>query len=520
MKVKSSRGIAVACCTASLVSASKAALSQKLRIRNMGLAALYCTLLLFSGAPAWADPCNAPTVGTPAGSFTSDPTGSCGFVITITGGSGSLAATILPGSSGPYDGAEDQLVGIQNTSTATVGAIVLKAPATTPSSPFTDNLFKFEGDGPCSFNPTTDCFPNPPITGYTSTGYEGPDNTFIGISSDFTTGKVLFTTPLIPGATTWFALENTPVSVVAIGENKALTAGVEATFPFGTGGVDDYKIKPLNSVSGDSMTITPIPVPSGSFSASNFPNLRCIAYKDFSSVGNPVCVEIERDCSGSGCAGLLYTAQLDFNIDGNSLPNGIGGPSFLGQHGVACPTSGFDLNILVTYIGAVVDPLKGGGSGGGSCWVAAFDPDATPIATNAIFSPFVGFQSPVSDTDLNLVKPGQSVALIWQLFSSPGVPLVENLHVCGSATGSGCDSIKPWVFIGTIKTTCMADSTPNLDTETTQPAGSSNLQNFQNGTYQYNLKTVKSPSSTGCFDAVLIFDSGLTVFPANFKFKP
>jgi len=126
----------------------------------------------------------------------------------------------------------------------------------------------------------------------------------------------------------------------------------------------------------------------------------------------------------------------------------------------------------------------------------------------------------VSDTDLNLVKPGQSVALIWQLFSSPGVPLVENLHVCGSATGSGCDSIKPWVFIGTIKTTCMADSTPNLDTETTQPAGSSNLQNFQNGTYQYNLKTVKSPSSTGCFDAVLIFDSGLTVFPANFKFKP
>ena len=115
MKVKSSRGIAVACCTASLVSASKAALSQKLRIRNMGLAALYCTLLLFSGAPAWADPCNAPTVGTPAGSFTSDPTGSCGFVITITGGSGSLAATILPGSSGPYDGAEDQLVGIQNT---------------------------------------------------------------------------------------------------------------------------------------------------------------------------------------------------------------------------------------------------------------------------------------------------------------------------------------------------------------------------------------------------------------------
>src|SRR5439155_17577849 len=179
-------------------------------------------------------------------------------------------SSILPGSSGPFGSVsgEDQLVGIQNTSTATVGAIVLKAPATTPSSPFTDNLFKFEGDGPCSFNPTG-CFPNPPITGYTSTGYEGPDNTFVGISPDFTTGKVLFTTPLAPGATTWFALENTPMSVVAIGENKTLTAGSPTTFKFGSSGDDDYVITPLNSASGDSMTITPIPVSPGSFSPTN-----------------------------------------------------------------------------------------------------------------------------------------------------------------------------------------------------------------------------------------------------------
>jgi hypothetical protein len=73
------------------------------------------------------------------------------------------------------------------------------------------------------------------------------------------------------------------------------------------------------------------------------------------------------------------------------------------------------------------------------------------------------------------------------------------------------------VFFGTIKTACMNDPTPNDDTLDTIAAGSSALQNFGNGTYQYNLKTQKPAS--GCFDAVLIFDSGLTLFPANFKYK-
>src|SRR6185369_10224952 len=115
---------------------------------------------------------------------------------------------------------------------------------------------------------------------------------------------------------------------------------------------------------------------------------------------------------------------------GISPLTGIGGPAFLGQHGVACPTNGFDLNITVTYVGAVIDPLKGSSGGGGSCFVAAFDPAAAPIATGSTFSPFVGFLSPVSDSDLNLIKAGQGVPLIWQLFSSPGVPLIENLNFC------------------------------------------------------------------------------------------
>jgi len=53
--------------------------------------------------------------------------------------------------------------------------------------------------------------------------------------------------------------------------------------------------------------------------------------------------------------------------------------------------------------------------------VTAFDPNAGAISTGTTFSFFEGFQSPVSDADLNLVKAGQSVALKWKLFCSPGV---------------------------------------------------------------------------------------------------
>src|SRR5208282_4490860 len=161
-------------------------------------------------------------------------------------------------------------------------------------------------------------------------GYEGPDNTFVGISPDTTTGKVLFTTPLpaspngglTPGGSTWFALEGTPSNVVAIGENKPLTATSTTKFPFGpfasngnvdteTSGQDDIQITPLNSAAGDTLTVTAVPVPAGPlglapwagpeyfgvegplspepplgqvrFSATNFSNLACVPLADFST---------------------------------------------------------------------------------------------------------------------------------------------------------------------------------------------------------------------------------------------
>src|SRR5262249_4831400 len=173
------------------------------------LALLGCALLMLFVAPARADVCST--------AFPSVPGGGCGVTITITGTTGHLVAT-LAGSGTPYDGLEDQLVGITNNSNVNVGAIVLSGPAVV------EPVFAFDGDGPCVVLGGTICG--------LPTGYEGPNNKFVGISPDSTTGKVLFTTPLAPGQTTWFALENTPTSIVAIGQNQTLVAFQTSTFPY------------------------------------------------------------------------------------------------------------------------------------------------------------------------------------------------------------------------------------------------------------------------------------------------
>ena len=183
-------------------------------VNKAAFAILGVTLLMIAAAPARAqDSC----FGAPA---------ACGVTITITGTQGNLSATITGG--GPdaaYDHSEDQIVGITNNSNVKVGAIILSRPLQG-----TDNLFQFEtgdaNDGACVHFDIGNCGP---------TGYEGPNNTYVGISTDYTTGKVLFTNALAPGASTWFSLENTPTNTVAIGESQTLTAGVTSIYKFGPG---------------------------------------------------------------------------------------------------------------------------------------------------------------------------------------------------------------------------------------------------------------------------------------------
>src|SRR6266566_547874 len=266
-----------------------------------------------------------------------------------------------------------------------------------------------------------------------------------------------------------------------------LTPNVTSTAFFGK---DDYQIKPLNSAAGDTLSVLPVPVPAGPlesgtfgpfplgcvspnctflsgdfgketpslpsplrFSAGSNPNLggtkfACVPYADFSANGNPVCAELQIECKNgiTACSGFFYNVQNDFDIDGFSLPGGIGGPAFLGRHQVDCPDSAFDQNIFLTYTAASVtfgDPLKGGGSGTPSCWVVAFDPSAAAVTTGSVSS-FTGFSGLFPPPTLNPVNRAQAVPLNFT-FPTAG------LHLCASVDSVFCNAnvSKPWVNFGT-----------------------------------------------------------------------
>jgi hypothetical protein len=525
-------------------------------VKRAVFAVLCCTVLMLITAPAMADICTA--AGAPA---------ACGVTITISGASGALTAMITVVGQ-PYDNDEDQMIGIQNTSSVAVGAIVLSAPPVFSQPPYTSNLFAFDGDGACTFFHLGNCGP---------TGYEGPDNTFLGISPDLTTGKVLFTVPLAapvgqtPGGTTWFSLENAPAAVAAVGENKLLTAGTTTTFPFGpftcssnenvtncneTSVSDALQLAPVNSAPGDTITVAPIPVPAGPlgldswgpgnfgsdknllplgpgqvrFSATTYPTLACVPYADFSAPENPVCIELELDCTSTDACQFVYTATADFNIDVNSLPNGIGGAHFLGQHdgnpstyNGQCPTPDFNIDIFESYTATNPDPITGGGRGN-SCFVTAFDPTATVVPPGTTVSTFFGFEFPVFDNKVNPVFVGLPVPLSWDFHNSLGQP-VTNLSLCKAVNSDGTCATPgvsaPWVYLAL---TALSSTTACQNVaKASSPLPSvfnSGLLNFGKGEYSFVWNTLtKITGLSGCrVSVVLQFDSGLTVGPAVFQY--
>jgi PKD repeat protein len=122
-------------------------------------------------------------------------------------------------SQGPYDGADDTLVGVINQSSAPINNLTL-----TSTSP----IFAFDGDGICSgfFGVIAGC-------PFGVTGYEGPGTSFSQISQDFTTGGVSFSGGVPVGATAYFSLE-APLSAssivaphyVALGDSVAAGEGI------------------------------------------------------------------------------------------------------------------------------------------------------------------------------------------------------------------------------------------------------------------------------------------------------
>ncbi|MGA2802968.1 MAG: hypothetical protein ABSF89_01075 [Acidimicrobiales bacterium] len=158
-----------------------------------------------SGTPSYT----CPAVGDASG---------CAWLITVNDDG---TATISPESGGTIDDSEDVLVGVINNSDAQVTSIALSGAG--------KDIFGFDDDGPCSGDydwisvaDGTYCTSLPlyaAMTGRVSDpdDYEGPNNTFSGISSDDTSGTVDFTTALAPAEGTFFGLEEAPSSVLSVG---------------------------------------------------------------------------------------------------------------------------------------------------------------------------------------------------------------------------------------------------------------------------------------------------------------
>ena len=193
---------------------------------------------------------------------------SCQYLVTITDAGPSVAADA---SQGPYDGEDDSLIGVQNSSSKAIAALPLSAET---------NLFGFEEDGlcdpggapvapgcqpapgsaagttctaksvACSFPPpagepagTTEAgaalalpWPN----GDRQNGYEGPTSWFTAITSGATGGTVNFSPPIQPGGSTYFSLEAPPnAAAIKVGTPTpaAPTAPAGAPTAFGRNGI-------------------------------------------------------------------------------------------------------------------------------------------------------------------------------------------------------------------------------------------------------------------------------------------
>lgn len=143
---------------------------------------------LASAAPLYTE---CPAVGANTG---------CAVLITINADGSTNAA--IDTLQGPYDGADDTLVGVLNNSAGSVGSLPLSG----------SNIFGFEGDGMCapSYGAAGNC-----KMGLTTTDpydYAGDFVTFT--VTDNSTGFVNFIGGLQPGASTFFSLEEAPQAIV------------------------------------------------------------------------------------------------------------------------------------------------------------------------------------------------------------------------------------------------------------------------------------------------------------------
>jgi hypothetical protein len=153
--------------------------------------AILAGLALASNGPA-----NADVFSTTCPTNVGIATAGCNIVITLPAVG---PATVADNPTGPptFDGSDDTLVGVVNSSGTSVASIHLTSTAT---------IFAF--DAVAGNADLTCCTTGTPFPfGFGPTGYEGPRTSFGNINLAQTAGDVFFTGGLAPGATAWFALE-------------------------------------------------------------------------------------------------------------------------------------------------------------------------------------------------------------------------------------------------------------------------------------------------------------------------
>jgi hypothetical protein len=164
---------------------------------------------------AWAaGPC--PTVG--ASTFQGDNTpylsagGGCNVVMTVS----STGTTVQVINSNPYDGSDDTLVGIVNSTSAPISQVTVSGA----------NIAGWDGDGICVFGAggaAGDTFTSgssaycsaTALAGTDPQDYYGPNMTF----TNFATGDAVtinFSPALAAGASTFFSLEEAPSSSLTV----------------------------------------------------------------------------------------------------------------------------------------------------------------------------------------------------------------------------------------------------------------------------------------------------------------
>ncbi|MFI5398234.1 MAG: hypothetical protein ACHQ9S_22075 [Candidatus Binatia bacterium] len=143
----------------------------------------------------------------------------CATLITINA-NGSVS-TATDSNQPPYDGDEDQLIGIQNNLGAAVCSITLSS---------NQNIFGFDEDGLCTETPSPSDCPFGP------TGYEGKGTSFDIVDDQH--GTVKFQPCIRPGGSAYFSLEEAVLGEItfpAIGTQSLAAPALGPIALFGLG---------------------------------------------------------------------------------------------------------------------------------------------------------------------------------------------------------------------------------------------------------------------------------------------